>query len=93
MPEAVMKKLGLCILVFAFLLSTTCVFAEEQWLLVKDKAGVCKIMKTKPDQPPIIGGPYTSKEAALQALKDKCPSQPADKKADDKKPDKKQDKK
>jgi hypothetical protein len=87
-----MKKLGLCILVLAFLLSTTLVLAGDQWLLVKDKAGTCKVIKTKPDQPTIIGGPYPTKEAAAQAMAEACPSQPADKKPE-KKQEKKQDKK
>ena len=42
----------------------------EQWLVVKDKAGVCKIMKTKPGTPTIVSGPYASKEEARKALKD-----------------------
>ncbi|MBI4963770.1 MAG: hypothetical protein HY913_10890 [Desulfomonile tiedjei] len=37
--------------------------------MVKDKAGVCKIMKTKRGTPTIIGGPYSSEEDARKAMK------------------------
>jgi len=68
-----MKRLGLFALAFVFSLTATPLFASEQWLVVKDKAGACKIMKTKKGTPTIVGGPYSDKEAAQRALSDLCP--------------------
>lgn len=81
-----MKKIAVMafILIFAF---GTSVALAQQWLIVKDKKGVCKINKTKAGSPTIIGGPYATKEAAEKALAETCPE--AAQKAKDKKTDKK----
>lgn len=55
--------------IFLILWPASSMVLAEQWLLVKDKAGVCKIMKTKRGTPTIIGGPYSSEEDARKAMK------------------------
>ncbi len=56
------------ILVFAFVGTAS----AQQWLVVRDKAGKCEIMKTKPDTM-ILAGPFMSKAQAEKALKEECP--------------------
>jgi hypothetical protein len=65
-----MKKIfvSVMLLIFGF---TGTAFAQ-QWLVVRDKAGKCEIMKTKPDSL-ILAGPFNSKVEAEKALKESCP--------------------
>lgn len=81
-----MKKFAVFALILVFAFGTTVAYAQ-QWLIVKDKKGVCKINKTKAGSPTIIGGPYSTKEAAQKALEETCPG--AAQKAGQKKTDKK----
>jgi hypothetical protein len=56
------------VLVFGFVGTAS----AQQWLVVRDKAGKCEIMKTKPDTM-ILAGPFMSKAQAEKALKEECP--------------------
>lgn len=81
-----MKKCAVMVLILVFAFGSTVALAQ-QWLVVKDNKGVCKINKTKAGSPTIVGGPYPTKEAAEKALKETCPEaaqKPADKKKDKK---------
>jgi hypothetical protein len=69
-----------------FCLSTSLVFAD-QYLVVKDKSGKCKLEVFKADKGQIIAGPFDSKEEGVKALHEKCPEavkKPAEKKTDKK---------
>ena len=81
-----MRKAILLVVTLCFCLGTTVVFAD-QYLVVKDRAGTCKIQVFKADKGAIIAGPYTSKKEAAKALRVKCPE--AAKKAGQKKSGKK----
>jgi hypothetical protein len=68
--EEVSTMKGLYILIAILAISLLPLGAHaEQWLIVKDKAGKCTIMKTKPGTPTIVSGPYASKDEARKAIK------------------------
>jgi hypothetical protein len=69
LPE-VNKMYRLAVLTIALILwpASNLVLAE-QWFVIKDKAGVCDVWKTKAGTPTIIGGPYSTKDDARKALK------------------------
>ena len=60
----------------------------DQYLVVKDKSGKCKVEVFKVDKGTIIAGPFDSKEEVTKALHEKCP-EAAQKKPAEKKTDKK----
>ncbi len=68
-------------------LSTSLVIAD-QYLVVKDKSGKCKVEVFKANKGTIIAGPFDSKEEVTKALHEKCP-EAAQKKPAEKKTDKK----
>jgi hypothetical protein len=81
-----MKKAVALALAVCFCLTTTLVFAD-QYLVVKDKSGKCKLEVFRADKGTILAGPFDSKEEGAKALHDKCPE--AAKKPAEKKPEKK----
>ncbi len=60
--------ISILMLVFGFVGSAS----AQQWLVLRDKAGKCEIMKTKPETL-ILAGPFSSKGEAEKALKESCP--------------------
>jgi hypothetical protein len=69
-----------------FCLSTSLVIAD-QYLVVKDKSGKCKVEVFKAEKGKILAGPFDSKEEVTKALLEKCPEavkKPAEKKKDKK---------
>ncbi len=81
-----MKKVVLLAVAVCFCLSTGLVFAD-QYLVVKDKTGKCKLEVFKADKGQILAGPFDSKEEGTKALHEKCPEtakKPAEKKTDKK---------
>jgi hypothetical protein len=81
-----MKKVVAFVLGVCFCLTTGLVFAD-QYLVVKDKSGKCKLEVFKADKGQILAGPFDSKEEGTKALHEKCPEaakKPAEKKTDKK---------
>jgi hypothetical protein len=81
-----MKKVVVLALVACFCLATTLAFAD-QYLVVKDKSGKCKLEVFKAEKGKILAGPFDSKEDGAKALLEKCPEaakKPAEKKTDKK---------
>jgi len=81
-----MKRVVVLAVAVCFCLSTSLVFAD-QYLVVKDKSGKCKLEVFKADKGQIIAGPFGSKEDGAKALHEKCPEavkKPAEKKTDKK---------
>jgi len=77
-----MKKVVVLAVALCFCLSTSVVFGD-QWLVVKDKSGKCKVQVFKADKGTILAGPFNSKEEGAKALSEKCPGaakKPAEKK-------------
>jgi hypothetical protein len=60
------------ILVLILLFCGVCTASAQQWMVVKDKAGKCEIMRTRPEVM-ILAGPFMSKVEAEKALKESCP--------------------
>lgn len=80
-----MKKLVVLAVALSFCLGASLVFAD-QYLVVKDKSGACKVRVFKADKGTIIAGPFNSKKEAAKTLRVKCPeaAKPAQKKTDKK---------
>jgi hypothetical protein len=81
-----MKKVVVFAVAVCFGLSTSLVLAD-QYLVVKDKSGKCKLEVFRADKGSIIAGPFDSKEEGAKALHEKCPEavkKPAEKKTDKK---------
>ena len=62
------------LLVVVFSLVTALAFAAgESWVVIKDKKGVCKVIKSDHKTPKTIAGPFKSKEEAEKAKAKECP--------------------
>jgi len=62
--------------VLAVVFSLTAVFAFAaggNWVVIKDKNGVCKVIEAKDKTPATIAGPFKSKEDAEKAKAKECP--------------------
>jgi hypothetical protein len=61
--------------------------SADQYLVVKDKSGKCKVEVFRSDKGMILAGPFDSKDQGMKALQEKCPE--SAKKPAEKKPEKK----
>jgi hypothetical protein len=72
-----MKKSLIGLLVVVFCLVGVLAFAAgEQWVVIKDKKGVCKVISAKGKTPKTIAGPFASKAKAVAAKEAKCGKKP-----------------
>ncbi|MGC8657602.1 MAG: hypothetical protein ACP5U1_00860 [Desulfomonilaceae bacterium] len=56
-----------------FLLVTALAFAAgENWVVIKDKNGVCKVIQAKGKTPATIAGPFKTKDEAKKAKEKEC---------------------
>ncbi len=81
-----MKRTPILAVAMCFCLSTSPVLAD-QYLVVKDKSGKCKVEVFKAEKGQILAGPFDSKEEGAKALQEKCPEaakEPVEKKTDKK---------
>ena len=81
-----MKKIVVLAVALCFCLSTSMVLAD-QYLVVKDKSGKCKLQVFKADKGTILAGPFNSRAEGVKALQEKCPgaaAKPSKKKTDKK---------
>ncbi len=81
-----MKRVVVLAVAVCFCLSTGLVLAD-QYLVVKDKSGKCKLEVFKAEKGEILAGPFASKEEGAKALHEKCPEavkKPVEKKTDKK---------
>ncbi len=81
-----MKKVAVFAVAVCFCLSTSLVLAD-QYLVVKDKSGKCKLEIFRAEKGQILAGPFDSKEEGAKSLHEKCPEaakKPAEKKTDKK---------
>ncbi len=79
-----MKKLIVLVVALSFCMGSSLVFAD-QYLVVKDKSGACKVQVFKADKGTIIAGPFNSKKEAAKTLRVKCPEAAKPEKKTDKK--------
>jgi hypothetical protein len=81
-----MKRIVVLAVAACFCLNTGLVLAD-QYLVVKDKSGKCKLEVFKAEKGQILAGPFASKEEGAKALREKCPEaakKPAEKKTEKK---------
>ncbi|MFH0958404.1 MAG: hypothetical protein V1897_06840 [Pseudomonadota bacterium] len=56
-----------------FVLTTVAAFAAgDSYVVIKDKKGVCKIIKAQEKTPKTIAGPFKTKEEAQKAKEKEC---------------------
>ena len=66
------RLIGLFIAVI-FVLTTVAAFAAgDNYVVIKDKRGVCKVIKAKEKTPATIAGPFKTKEEAVKAKEKEC---------------------
>ncbi len=69
----VRRLIGLFIAI-VFVLTTVVAFAAgDSYVVIKDKKGVCKVIKAKEKTPSTIAGPFKTKEEAKKAKGKECP--------------------
>ena len=57
-----------------FVLTTVVAFsADESYVVIKDKNGVCKVIKAQEKTPKTIAGPFKTKAEAEKAKEKECP--------------------
>ena len=57
-----------------FVLTTVAAFAAgDSYVVIKDKRGICKVIKAKEKTPATIAGPFKTKEEAKKAKEKECP--------------------
>jgi len=67
------RLVGLFIAII-FVLTTVVAFAAgDSYVVIKDKKGVCKVIKAKEKTPATIAGPFKTKEEAQKAKEKECP--------------------
>jgi hypothetical protein len=55
-----------------FALTASLAFAADQWVVIKDKNGVCKVIEAKGKTDKTIAGPFKTKDEAKKAKEEKC---------------------
>lgn len=69
----VRRLIGLFIAII-FVLTTVVAFAAgDSYVIIKDKRGICKVIKAKEKTPATIAGPFKTKEEAKKAKEKECP--------------------
>jgi hypothetical protein len=70
-----MKKISALFLILCLIVQFSLVAfaAQDQYVVIKDKNGVCKVLKTKGKTPKTIAGPFKTKKQAQAAKEEKCP--------------------
>jgi len=67
------RLVGLFIAII-FVLTTVVAFAAgDSYVVIKDKKGVCKVIKAQEKTPATIAGPFKTKEEAKKAKEKECP--------------------
>jgi len=67
------RLLGLFISIIFVLVTVTAFAADNSFFVVKDKNGVCKVIKAKEKTPATIAGPFKTKDEAQKAKDKECP--------------------
>jgi hypothetical protein len=66
------RSIGLFIAMI-FLVTTVAAFAAgDSYVVIKDKNGICKVIKAKDKAPATIAGPFKTKEEAVKAKEKEC---------------------
>lgn len=73
MNGRVLKTLVVFLVVAVFGLVSGLAFAADKYVVIKDKKGVCKVIKAKDKTTKTIAGPFATKAEAEKAKEEKCP--------------------
>jgi len=73
------RLVGLFIAMIFVLTTVTAFAAEDSFFVIKDKNGVCKVIKAKEKTPATIAGPFKTKDEATKAKDKECPPKPSGK--------------
>jgi hypothetical protein len=68
-----MKRFLAILLVMVFSLTATLAIAADSWVVIKDKHGACKVIKSDHKTPKTIAGPFASKDEAKKVKEKECP--------------------
>jgi hypothetical protein len=71
-----MKKILLLLVLAMFVFTSAAALAADQFFVIKDKNGLCKVIKAKDKTPTTIAGPFKTKDEANKAKAEKCPKPP-----------------
>ena len=66
------RLIGLFIAVIFVLTTVAALAAGDSYVVIKDKNGVCKVIKAKEKTPATIAGPFKTKEEAQKAKEKEC---------------------
>lgn len=67
------KRVAVLCLALVFSLTTALVLAAgDSWVVIKDKNGICKVIKAQDETPKTIAGPFKTKEEAEKAKLTEC---------------------
>lgn len=70
-----LRRVSVLFLVCAFLaVGALELAAADKWVVIKDKKGVCKVIKAKGKTPKTIAGPFNTQAEAQKAKEEKCPN-------------------
>ena len=66
------RLIGLFIAVIFVLTTVAALAAGDSYVVIKDKNGICKIIKAQEKTPKTIAGPFKTKEEAQRAKEKEC---------------------
>ncbi len=67
------KRLVVLLLAVVFALTVTVLTASADYVVLKDKNGVCRVIESEHKTPATIAGPFKTKEEAQKAKAKECP--------------------
>jgi hypothetical protein len=70
------KRLVVLLLAVVFALTVTVLTASANYVVIKGKNGVCKVIEAKDKTPKTIAGPFKTKDEAENAKAKECPKTP-----------------
>jgi hypothetical protein len=66
------RLIGFFIAMFFVLTTVAALAAGDSYVVIKDKNGICKIIKAQEKTPKTIAGPFKTKEEAQKAKEKEC---------------------
>jgi hypothetical protein len=63
---------GMLVAIFSFTAMFAFAASNDPWFVIKDKAGVCKVIQAKDKTPATISGPHKTKSEARKARGKAC---------------------
>jgi len=67
-----MKRIAALFMVLVFLVTCSLASAAEMWVVIKDKNGICRVIKSDHKTPKTIAGPFNTEKEADAAKAKEC---------------------